>query len=200
MAVSEREAGYIVDAVASELSETRGPITQARHMPGYIYTSPEIFRLEKEHIFTRDWLCVARVEEIERPGDYLTLRILGEPLILTRDDEGNVNASCSRGRFAPRSSRLGPLHRMLPRCRLRRVPASASPAALASAPPPPPPAACFARLPAARSASPATHAPRRLRLASLAGPDTSSLPLDIVPSSRLSQCSLTPDAADCASR
>ena len=93
MAVSEREAGYagVIDAVASELSETRVPVTQARHMPGYIYTSPEIFRLEKERIFTRDWLCVARVEEIKRPGDYLTLRILGEPLILTRDDEGDIN-------------------------------------------------------------------------------------------------------------
>ena len=54
--------------------------------------------------------------------------------------------------------------------RLRRVPASASPAAPESAPvwapPPAPPAACFARLPAARSASPpassAAAAPARI--------------------------------------
>ncbi|MDA0261028.1 MAG: aromatic ring-hydroxylating dioxygenase subunit alpha [Proteobacteria bacterium] len=81
----------VTENVASDLGETRVPVTRARHMPGYIYTSPEIFGLEKERIFTKDWLCVARVEEIEHPGDYLTLRILREPIILARDGEGNLN-------------------------------------------------------------------------------------------------------------
>lgn len=73
------------------LDETRVPVTQARHMPGYIYTSPEVFRLEKERIFTKDWLCVARVEEVENPGDYLALRLLGEPIIVSRDEGGEIN-------------------------------------------------------------------------------------------------------------
>ena len=75
-----------------------------------------------------------------------------------------------RARHSPLHARADASHRLRPRCRLRRVPASALPAALASAPvrapAPAPPAACFARLPAARSASPpassAAAAPARI--------------------------------------
>ena len=74
------------------LDETRVPVTEALHLPGYVYTSPEIFRLEKDKIFMKDWLCVGRVEEIEQPGDYMTLRIMGEPILLTRDENGRINA------------------------------------------------------------------------------------------------------------
>ena len=79
-------------ALTNNLEETRRPLHQARHVPGHIYTSPEILALEKEHIFLRDWLCVARVEEIANPGDYMTLRILEEPVLLTRSADGAIHA------------------------------------------------------------------------------------------------------------
>ena len=40
----------------------------------------------------KDWLCVGRMEEIENPGDYIALRLLDEPIILARDNDGNVGA------------------------------------------------------------------------------------------------------------
>ena len=40
----------------------------------------------------KDWLCVGRVEEFETPGDYHALRIAGEPLLICRDNDGNLNA------------------------------------------------------------------------------------------------------------
>src|SRR5205823_5796742 len=57
----------------------------ARHLPGEIYTSEEIAALEKARIFIRHWLCVGRVEELPNPGDYLTTRIAGEPIVIARD-------------------------------------------------------------------------------------------------------------------
>lgn len=72
--------------------DTRLPVAQARHAPGIIYTSPEVFEQEKQKIFMRNWLCVARAEEIEHPGDYLALRILDEPVLLVRGAEGQINA------------------------------------------------------------------------------------------------------------
>jgi Rieske 2Fe-2S family protein len=48
--------------------------------------------MEKEKIFMKDWLCVARVEEIEKPGDYMTFRIAGEPLIVVRNRAGELKA------------------------------------------------------------------------------------------------------------
>lgn len=78
------------------LEATRQPLDRARHAPGYIYWHPEVFRLEKEKMFLKDWLMVGREEEIEEPGDYLTLRILDEPIIIARSSEGEVNAFYNR--------------------------------------------------------------------------------------------------------
>jgi len=74
------------------LEATRVPVTQARHLPGYIYTSPEVYALEKENIFMKDWLCVARAEELENPGDFMTHDIMGDPIVIARDENGNLNA------------------------------------------------------------------------------------------------------------
>jgi len=38
-------------------------------------TSPEFYELEREAIFKRAWLNVARVEELPRTGSYLTKEI-----------------------------------------------------------------------------------------------------------------------------
>ena len=74
------------------IAATKAPLNRARHMPGYIYTSEEIYRLEKDKIFMKDWLCIARVEEVEKPGDYLTFTVMDEPLIIARATDGTVNA------------------------------------------------------------------------------------------------------------
>ena len=77
---------------AALFEATRRPVVQARHAPGFIYTSPELFAAEKEEIFLRDWLCVGREEEIPNKGDYMALRILDEPLLIVRGENGEINA------------------------------------------------------------------------------------------------------------
>ena len=85
--------GSAAPAWAGEsLENIRRPIVEARHVPGAFYCSPEIYELEKRHIFMKDWLCVARVEELESPGDYMAVRIMGEPALIVRDDEGELRA------------------------------------------------------------------------------------------------------------
>ena len=74
------------------LDGARSALNRARHLPGYIYTSAEIFQREKENIFMKDWLCVARVEEVEKPGDFMTFRIMDEPAVVARDRDGKLNA------------------------------------------------------------------------------------------------------------
>lgn len=79
-------------SIAKGLDETRRPVNQARHVSGTVYTSAEIFEKEKEEIFLKDWLCVGRVDEIENQGDYMTTRIVGEPVLLVRGENNQVNA------------------------------------------------------------------------------------------------------------
>lgn len=64
------------------------PFERAYAMPKSVYTSPEFAASEVEHIFARDWLCAGRVDALKEPGDYLTMTIAGEPVIILRDREG----------------------------------------------------------------------------------------------------------------
>jgi len=74
-----------------ELSATREALLEARHLPGWMYTSPEVYALEVERIFLRSWLCVGRAEEFANKGDYLATRIAGEPILICRDQAGRLN-------------------------------------------------------------------------------------------------------------
>lgn len=66
--------------------------SKSRHIPGYYYTSPDILELEKEKLFMKDWLMVGRIEEFPNPGDYRVIDIIGESIIICRDDQGELNA------------------------------------------------------------------------------------------------------------
>ncbi|MCX4091345.1 aromatic ring-hydroxylating oxygenase subunit alpha [Nocardia sp. alder85J] len=56
--------------------------------------SPEFYELEREAIFRRTWLNVARVEELPRTGSYLTreLEVVGTSIIVVRDGAGQIRA------------------------------------------------------------------------------------------------------------
>jgi Rieske 2Fe-2S family protein len=56
------------------------------------YLSPEIFDLDVSLIFGRHWIFVASAAEIPEPGDYVTVAIGGNSVILVRDDDGAVRA------------------------------------------------------------------------------------------------------------
>jgi Rieske 2Fe-2S family protein len=87
VAFGREETGRRVD-----FSETRKALSQAHHLPGEFYYSPEIFAQEIAQIFMKDWLCVGRVEQYAKPGDYRALRIAGEPLLVCRDRAGTLHA------------------------------------------------------------------------------------------------------------
>ena len=58
------------------------PFNQARAMPKSVYTSAEFLALEQAHVFAKDWICAGRAETLPNPGDYLTLQIADEPVIV----------------------------------------------------------------------------------------------------------------------
>ncbi len=56
------------------------------------YLSPESFSREKDRIFTREWFCAGREEELPAPGDYLLLEVAGERVLLVRAKDGALHA------------------------------------------------------------------------------------------------------------
>ncbi|MCU0800254.1 MAG: Rieske 2Fe-2S domain-containing protein [Rhodobacteraceae bacterium] len=65
-----------------------GPFEQSFAMPKAVYTSESFARLEQQQIFARGWHCAGRSDALPTPGDYLTLQLAGEPLIILRDQTG----------------------------------------------------------------------------------------------------------------
>ncbi|HUI59862.1 MAG TPA: aromatic ring-hydroxylating dioxygenase subunit alpha [Steroidobacteraceae bacterium] len=70
--------------LAPGFAATRADLSLARHLPGELYCSPEIYALEKARIWMTHWLSVGRVEELPNVGDYKTLRITDESIVVTR--------------------------------------------------------------------------------------------------------------------
>jgi hypothetical protein len=66
------------------------PFEQARAMPASVYTSQEFLAQELEHIFSREWFCAGRASALSKPGDYTTLELAGQPVMVIRDHDGNA--------------------------------------------------------------------------------------------------------------
>ncbi|MEA2785402.1 MAG: glycine betaine catabolism [Candidatus Eremiobacteraeota bacterium] len=56
------------------------------------YHAPDVFAAERERIFARDWVCVARTELLESAGDFVLAEVAGESIIVTRGADGRVRA------------------------------------------------------------------------------------------------------------
>ena len=52
--------------------------------------SKEEIEKEQEKIFLREWLYVGREEEVPNPGDFITLTVARQPIIICRDQSGNL--------------------------------------------------------------------------------------------------------------
>lgn len=81
-----------VDAVSELAENVATPFERAQAMPVSAYTSETFLALEQSEIFSRSWLCAGRADALKRPGDYMTIEIAGEPIIVLRDREGALRA------------------------------------------------------------------------------------------------------------
>ena len=77
-----------------------------KSLPSDYYRTAEIFAQEKEKIFSREWFCAAREENIPAPGDVLVLNVAGESVLVARTREGEIKAHYNVCRH--RGSRLLP--------------------------------------------------------------------------------------------
>jgi Rieske 2Fe-2S family protein len=61
-------------------------------LPTFWYQREDVYALEQEHIFFREWFCVGREEQVPRPGDHRVLDVCGQSIILVRNPEGALRA------------------------------------------------------------------------------------------------------------
>lgn len=61
-------------------------------LPTRWYRSEDLFRLEKERIFWREWMCVCREEEVREPGTSRIVDVVGESILIVRNRKGELRA------------------------------------------------------------------------------------------------------------
>src|SRR5512134_3999390 len=82
-----------LNALLSELREYLSkPDAACLSLPREAYINTELYDLEIREIFEKSWLCVGRGEHVPKPGDYYTIDVMGEPIIILRGNEGEVRA------------------------------------------------------------------------------------------------------------
>ncbi|WP_414449215.1 anthranilate 1,2-dioxygenase large subunit [Burkholderia sp. 22PA0099] len=74
-----------------------------------MFTEPDLFNLEMELIFEKNWIYACHESEISKPNDFITIRAGRQPLIVSRDGNGAlhamINACQHRGATLTRMSK-----------------------------------------------------------------------------------------------
>jgi phenylpropionate dioxygenase-like ring-hydroxylating dioxygenase large terminal subunit len=66
------------------------PLAESRTLPAAAYTSEAFYRWEERHIFRAEWQCIAHISQLPAIGDFVTLDLLGEPLVVVRDKDNRI--------------------------------------------------------------------------------------------------------------
>lgn len=84
-----------VGASCSDGDMTPDTPTRPRHaqtLPGWTYDNAEFLELEKEHLVRRQWQLVGHVSEVAAAGDYMTLDVVDERIVVVRAEDGALHA------------------------------------------------------------------------------------------------------------
>jgi len=105
-----------IDQMRSTLQELANlPGDRPFGLPGVFYTSPAYFDWECAHVLRDGWHCLGRIDEVAEPGDFFTLQLLNEPLIVVRGDDGEVRvlSNVCRHRGMPLAEGSGNIKRFI---------------------------------------------------------------------------------------
>ena len=68
------------------------PLAEASTIPAPWYVDTELERLERTAIFGANWQAVGRVDQVANAGDYFTMELAGEPILVARGADQKLRA------------------------------------------------------------------------------------------------------------
>jgi len=72
--------------------DDQAPLAEASTIPASWYVDARIAELERLNVFSRTWQLVARTDQLLQPGDFVTARLAGEPVVIVRGDDRVLRA------------------------------------------------------------------------------------------------------------
>jgi len=82
MATNGSDLGVLLQLCEKELESSM--------LPAAVFSNDEVFAAEMKNIFGRNWVFLGHVSEIPNTGDYVLRRIGLDPVIVVRDDSGEI--------------------------------------------------------------------------------------------------------------
>ena len=61
-----------------------------------VYTDAEVFQLEMERLWARTWIYAGHTSQVPNPGDFITLDIAAQPVIMVRHTDNTVRVLLNR--------------------------------------------------------------------------------------------------------
>jgi len=82
----------MTQAFFDSLDASAVDVNEAQMLPPDCYISDEFYEFEKDAVFDGEWLCVGREAWALKAGDFFTSSHVGEPIVVTRGDDGVLRA------------------------------------------------------------------------------------------------------------
>jgi choline monooxygenase len=67
-------------------------VTVSKALSPRLYRDPSVLEVEQSRIFARTWQLAGHISQLPKPGSYITVQAGAEPVLVLRDDEGELRA------------------------------------------------------------------------------------------------------------
>jgi choline monooxygenase len=72
--------------------DDKSPLPESHTIPASWYVDERIATLERQYVFGGSWQVVARLDQLKRPGQFVTRELAGEPIVVVRSKNGELRA------------------------------------------------------------------------------------------------------------
>jgi choline monooxygenase len=80
-----------IDQIIS-IYDDHAPLSRASTIPAPWYVDPRIAELERLNVFSKTWQLVARTDQVQNPGQFISTIVAGEPIVVVRGNDGVLRA------------------------------------------------------------------------------------------------------------
>ena len=77
---------------ADAIARAAQPLESAWTLPPAAYLEPQVYAAEEQRLFRAGWVCVARAEQLQQPGDYVASTVGGQPVVVVCEAPDTLRA------------------------------------------------------------------------------------------------------------